>query len=291
MANIPTPHIEAKAGDFARTVLMPGDPLRSKFIADNYLENAVLVNNTRGVQGYTGTYKGKRVSVMASGMGMPSIGIYSYELFKFYGVENIIRVGTAGMISQKLKVRDIVLGMSAYTNSNFGQQYGFRGNVAPCCSYALLSAAMEAAKKLGVTPVPGALYSSDIFYDESQPSPGQVLQGLGVLAVEMEAAALYLNAARLGKNALTICTISDNPFTGEELDAEAAEHLHADDGDCAGNCLNTFSKCKKRNRWLANRRVSGLLTRRRKESGRGQSKSDWPAGNRCLFHRPPVRRN
>lgn len=149
---IPTPHITAKEGDFARTVLMPGDPLRSKFIADNYLENAVLVNNTRGVQGYTGTYKGKRVSVMASGMGMPSIGIYSYELFKFYGVENIIRVGTAGMLSQKLKVRDIVLGMSAYTNSNFGQQYGFRGNVAPCCSYALLSAAMEAAKKLGVTP-------------------------------------------------------------------------------------------------------------------------------------------
>ena len=182
---IPTPHITAKEGDFARTVLMPGDPLRSKFIADNYLENAVLVNNTRGVQGYTGTYKGKRVSVMASGMGMPSIGIYSYELFKFYGVENIIRVGTAGMLSQKLKVRDIVL---------------------------------------GVTPVPGALYSSDIFYDESQPSPGQVLQGLGVLAVEMEAAALYLNAARLGKNALTICTISDNPFTGEELDAEARQN-------------------------------------------------------------------
>ena len=143
---IPTPHITAKEGDFARTVLMPGDPLRSKFIADNYLENAVLVNNTRGVQGYTGTYKGKRVSVMASGMGMPSIGIYSYELFKFYGVENIIRVGTAGMLSQKLKVRDIVLGMSAYTNSNFGQQYGFRGNVAPCCSYALLSAAMDRAR-------------------------------------------------------------------------------------------------------------------------------------------------
>ena len=192
---MPTPHNNAAPGAFAKTVLMPGDPLRSKFIADNYLENAVLVNNTRGVQGYTGTYKGKRVSVMASGMGMPSIGIYSYELFKFYGVENIIRVGTAGMLSQQLKVRDIVLGMSAYTNSNFGQQYGFRGNVAPCCSYALLSAAMEAAKKLGVTPVPGALYSSDIFYDESQPSPGQVLQGLGVLAVEMEAAALFTAGA------------------------------------------------------------------------------------------------
>lgn len=219
---IPTPHITAKEGDFARTVLMPGDPLRSKFIAENYLEDAVLVNNTRGVQGYTGTYKGKRVSVMASGMGMPSIGIYSYELYKYYDVENIIRVGSAGMLNQKLKVRDIVLGMSAYTNSNFGRQYGFQGNVAPCCSYELLAAAMEAGKKLGVTPVPGALYSSDIFYDES--APGKILQGLGVLAVEMEAAALYLNAARLGKNALAICTISDNPFTGEELDAEARQN-------------------------------------------------------------------
>ncbi len=219
---IPTPHITAKAGDFAPTVLMPGDPLRSKFIADTYLENAELVNNTRGVQGYTGFYHGKRVSVMASGMGMPSIGIYSYELFNFYGVENIIRVGTAGMLSQSLKVRDIVLGMSAYTNSNFGRQFGFDGNVAPCCSYKLLRAAMEAGERLGQTPVPGALYSSDTFYDES--APGAKLQKLGVLAVEMEAAALYLNAARAGKNALAICTISDNPFTGEELDAEARQN-------------------------------------------------------------------
>ena len=220
----PSASIAAEESQIAKAVLMPGDPLRAKYVADHYLEEVVCFNTVRNMLGYTGTYKGKRVSVMASGMGMPSIGIYSYELFKFYGVENIIRVGTAGMLSQKLKVRDIVLGMSAYTNSNFGQQYGFRGNVAPCCSYELLSAAMEAGKKLGVTPVPGALYSSDIFYDESQPSPGQVLQGLGVLAVEMEAAALYLNAARLGKNALTICTISDNPFTGEELDAEARQN-------------------------------------------------------------------
>ncbi len=218
---IPTPHITAKEGDFARTVLMPGDPLRSKFIADTYLEDAVLVNNTRGVQGYTGTYKGKRVSVMASGMGMPSIGIYSYELYNYYGVENIIRVGTAGMLSRKLKVRDVVIGMSAYTNSAFGRQYGFDGNVAPCCSWELLRAAMEAGEKLGVTPVPGALYSSDVFYDE-RPS-GKILEGLGVLAVEMEAAALYLNAARAGKNALAICTISDDPFTGEALDAEARQ--------------------------------------------------------------------
>ncbi|MBQ8655169.1 MAG: purine-nucleoside phosphorylase [Clostridia bacterium] len=222
MSNIPTAHITAKEGDFAPTVLMPGDPLRSRFIAENFLENPVLVNNVRGVQGYTGLYKGKRVSVMASGMGMPSIGIYSYELFNFYGVENIIRVGTAGMLNQKLKVRDIVVGMSAYTNSNFGAQYGFNGNVAPCCSWELLKKAMEAGERLGQVPIPGALYSSDIFYDESQ--AGVALQKLGVLAVEMEAAALYLNAARAGKNALAICTISDNPFTGEELSAEERQN-------------------------------------------------------------------
>ncbi len=222
MSSIPTPHITAKEGDFARTVLMPGDPLRSKFIAEHFLQNARLVNNTRGVQGYTGEYNGKLVSVMASGMGMPSIGIYSYELFNFYGVENIIRIGSAGMISQKLKLRDIVVGLSCYTNSNFGKQYGFDGNVAPCCSYALLQAAMEAGKKIGQLPVPGALYSSDIFYDES--GAGGKLEKLGVLAVEMEGAALYMNAARAGKNALCLCTISDNPVTGEELDAEARQN-------------------------------------------------------------------
>lgn len=222
MSNIPTPHITAKAGDFAKTVLMPGDPLRAKFIAETFLENPVLVNNVRGVQGYTGTYKGKRVSVMASGMGMPSIGIYSYELYNFYGVENIIRVGTAGMLDQRLKVRDIIVGMSAYTNSNFGKQYGFDGNVAPCCSWELLSKAMAAGEKLGQTPIPGALYSSDIFYDES--GAGAKLQKLGVLGVEMEAAALYMNAARAGKHALAICTISDNPFTGEELSAEERQN-------------------------------------------------------------------
>lgn len=218
MANIPTPHIGAKAGDFARTVLMPGDPLRSRFIAEHFLEDPVLVNNVRGVQGYTGTYHGKRVSVMASGMGMPSIGIYSYELFNFYGVENIIRIGSAGMISQQLKLRDIVAGMSCYTNSNFGEQFGFRGNVGPCCSWTLLKAAMEAGERLGQVPVPGAIYSSDIFYDAS--NNGAALEQLGVLAVEMEAAALYLNAAKAGKQALCLCTISDNPKTGEELSAE-----------------------------------------------------------------------
>ena len=217
MANIPTPHITAAAGDFARTVLMPGDPLRAKFIADTYFTDAKLVNNVRGVQGYTGFYKGKRVSVMASGMGMPSIGIYSYELYNFYGVENIIRVGSAGMIDQKLHLRDIVAGMSCYTNSSFGQQFCFEGHLAPCCSFELLSAAADAAKKLNAPFVPGALFSSDTFYDES--NPAGKLEPLGVLAVEMEAAALYLNAARTGKNALALCTISDNPATGEGLSA------------------------------------------------------------------------
>ena len=222
MSNIPTPHNTAKAGDFAPTVLMPGDPLRSKFIAENFLENPVLVNNVRGVQGYTGLYKGKRVSVMASGMGIPSIAIYSYELFNFYGVENIIRIGSAGMMSEKLKVRDIVAGMTAYTNSAFGKQFGFDGNLAPCCDYGLLSRAMAKAQELGVNMVPGALYSSDCFYDES--APLGKLKALGVLAVEMESAALYLNAARAGKKALAICTISDNPFTGEGLSAEERQN-------------------------------------------------------------------
>lgn len=217
MNNIPTPHINAKKDDFAKTVLMPGDPLRAKFIADNFLTNPVLVNNVRGVQGYTGEYHGKRVSVMASGMGIPSIGIYSYELFNFYDVENIIRIGSAGMLNQKLKLRDIVLGMSCYTDSNYCRQFGFEGNYAPCASYELMSKAMEAGTRLGQVPVPGALFSSDVFYDPS--GSAEKLKNLGVLAVEMEGAALYLNAARAGKNALVICTISDNPTTGESLNA------------------------------------------------------------------------
>ena len=222
MSNIPTPHITAKEGDFAKTVLMPGDPLRARFIAENFLENPVLVNNVRGVQGYTGTWQGKRVSVMASGMGIPAIGIYSYELYNFYGVEAIIRIGSAGMISQSLKVRDIVAGMSAYTNSGFGKQFGFDGCVAPCCDYGLLKSAMEAGEAIGQRIVPGAIYSSDCFYDES--APLGKLQKLNVLAVEMEAAGLYLNAARAGKKALALLTISDNPFTGEGLTAEERQN-------------------------------------------------------------------
>ncbi len=218
MSSIPTPHIIAKKEDFARTVLMPGDPLRSKYIAEHYLENPVLINNVRGVQGYTGEYHGKRVSVMASGMGIPSIGIYSYELYNYYDVENIIRIGSAGGISDNIHLRDIVIAMSAYTNSNYGSQFGFSGHLAPCCSYNLLVSAVAAAEKIGVSPKVGSIFSTDTFYDES----GSIgtMKKLGVLASEMETAGLYLNAARAGKNALTICTISDHIFTGESLSAE-----------------------------------------------------------------------
>ena len=222
MSNTPTPHIACKPGDFARTVLMPGDPLRAKFIADTYLQDAKLVNNVRGVQGYTGTYRGKPVSVMASGMGMPSIGIYSYELFNFYGVENIIRIGSAGMLNESLKLRSVVAAMSAYSNSNFGAQFGFKGNLAPCASWKLLKAAYDKACEMGVNMPVGPVYSSDCFYDESKPLG--TLKQLGVLCVEMEAYALYLNAARAGKNALALLTISDNPFTGEGLDADARQN-------------------------------------------------------------------
>lgn len=221
MSNTPTPHISASPGDFARTVLMPGDPLRAKFIAETYLEAPVLVNNVRGVQGYTGTYKGKRVSVMASGMGMPSIGIYSYELFNFYGVENIIRVGSAGAISPKAKVRSIVIGMSACTNSNYASQFGLCGTIAPTASWQLTRAAVEQAEKMKLDYEVGSVLSSDNFYNDA----GNTLdwQKMGVLAVEMEAAALYMNAARAGKNALCICTISDSLVTCEALDAKARQ--------------------------------------------------------------------
>ena len=215
---IPTPHINAQAGAFAETVLMPGDPLRAKFIAEKYLENAELVNNVRNVQGYTGFYDGKKVSVMASGMGCPSIGIYSYELFNFYDVRNIIRIGSAGAISPKLKLNDIVVAMSAYTDSGYISSFGFRGNAAPCCSYDLLAKAMNYARKLPCNVVCGPVFSSDAFYSDI--SQTETLSGLGVLAVEMEAAALYMNAAKAGKNALAICSISDSLVTGEALPAE-----------------------------------------------------------------------
>ena len=222
MSNIPTPHITAKLGDFAETVLMPGDPLRAKFIAETFLENAELVNNVRGIHGYTGYYNGKRVSVMASGMGMPSIGIYSYELYNFYDVKNIIRIGSAGAIHPDLKIMDIAIGMGACTNSNYVSQYGLPGNLAPIASFELLRKAVDTAEEMGLSFKVGNLYSSDTFYDDM--SRLGEWQRMGVLAVEMEAAALYMNAMRAGKNALAICTISDCPFTGEASSAEERQN-------------------------------------------------------------------
>lgn len=215
---MPTPHNSAVKGDFAKTVLMPGDPLRAKFIAETFLENPKLVNNVRGVQGYTGSYKGVPVSVMASGMGMPSIGIYSYELFTQYDVDNIIRVGSAGAIQKELTLGDVVAGMGACTNSNYAAQYGLGGTFAPIADFALLSAAVQSAKELGVNMPVGNLYSSDTFYDAA--GRNTRFGKMGIMAVEMEAAALYCTAAYLGKRALAICSISDNLITGEELSAD-----------------------------------------------------------------------
>lgn len=199
--------------------MMPGDPLRAKFIAETFLEKARLVNNVRGIGGYTGFYQGKEVSVMASGMGMPSMGIYSYELFHFYEVDHIIRIGTAGAIRADLKLRDVVAGMGACTNSSFAKQYQLPGDYAPIASYRMLQTAVDTAKQQGIDLIVGNLYSSDTFYDEREDSLLR-WQKMGVLAVEMEAAALYMNAALSGKQALAICTISDCPLTGESSTSE-----------------------------------------------------------------------
>lgn len=227
MSNCPTPHISAAYGDFAKTVLMPGDPLRSKFLAENYLENTRLVNNVRGVQGYTGIYKGVPVSVMASGMGMPSMGIYSYELFNFYGVESIIRIGSAGAMREDIKVKDILFAMGACTDSNYVAQFGLTGSFAPICDYGLLKTAVSEAEKLGVRYMIGNLYSSDVFYNADN-TVTEKWRSLGVLGVEMETAALYVNAAYAKKRALTICTVSDHMLTGESLPSENREKSFTD---------------------------------------------------------------
>ena len=213
-----TAHNSAKMGDFAKTVLMPGDPLRAKFIAETFLEDPRLVNNVRGVQGYTGTYKGVPVSVMASGMGMPSIGIYAHELYTEYGVENIMRIGSAGAISDKLKLRDVVAAQGACTNSNFSHQYGLPGPFAPIADFKMLETAVGVAREMGIEMPVGNLLSSDVFYDASAST--MKWAKMGVLAVEMEAAALYMVAAYHGKRALAICSISDSLVTGEELPPE-----------------------------------------------------------------------
>ncbi len=221
-----TPHNNAKKGDIAPTVLMPGDPLRAKFIAENYLDSPVCYNEVRGMLGYTGTYKGVPVSVQGSGMGMPSIGIYSWELFNEYGVENIIRVGTAGAIADNVNLRDVVIGMSASTNSAYVSQYRLPGTYAPTASWKLLRAAASAAEASGKTCRIGNIFSSDTFYDDADSLAEW--QKMGVLAIEMEAAALYMNAARTGKNALAILTVSDCPLRGLSTSAEERQTTFRD---------------------------------------------------------------
>ena len=238
-----TPHIKATSADFAKTVLMPGDPLRSKFVAENFLKDAVLVNNVRGIQGYTGTYNGVPVSVMASGMGMPSIGIYSYELFNFFGVENIIRIGSAGGLADKVQLRDIIIGMGACTNSSYQEQYDLGGNYAPVADYTLLRKAVEEAEKLGVRYHVGNMLSSDVFYN-ANPAFNDGWYKMGVLGVEMEAAALYMNAAAAGKRALAICTVSDHILRGEALDADARQSTFTDMMTIALNVAASFEENK-----------------------------------------------
>ena len=218
MSDTPTPHITAAPGDFAKTVLMPGDPLRARFIAETFFDEPRLVNPVRGVNGYTGYYHGKQVSVMASGMGMPSIGIYSYELFNFYGVERILRVGSAGAIDGSLHIRDLVIASGACTNSSYASQYKLPGTYAPIASFDLLESAVLAARRLGLAFQVGNVFSSDTFYDDAQSLADW--RRMHVLAVEMEAAALYMNAARAGRQALALLTISDCPFTGESSSAQ-----------------------------------------------------------------------
>ncbi|OON97335.1 MAG: purine-nucleoside phosphorylase [Epulopiscium sp. Nele67-Bin005] len=217
-----TPHIEAKRGDIAPTVLMAGDPLRAKVLAETYLEDVVQYNGVRAMYGYTGTYKGSRISVQGHGMGMPSMGIYSYELYNFYDVENIIRIGSAGAIDDELHIGDLVIAMGACTNSNYENQYNLPGKFAPIADFDLLKIATEEADKVGINYKVGNIYSSDTFYDDAQSLKSW--QKMGVLAVEMEGAALYMNASRANKRALTICTISDCPFTGEETTAEERQN-------------------------------------------------------------------
>ncbi|MCR4642252.1 MAG: purine-nucleoside phosphorylase [Lachnospiraceae bacterium] len=223
MAAYPTPHIAASPEDFAKTVLMPGDPLRSKFIAENFLTEAKLINNVRGIQGYTGTYDGHRVTVMASGMGIPSIGIYSWELFNIFGVENIIRIGSAGSINNDVKVRDLVFAMGASTNSNYARQFELPGTFAPVADYTLLKTAVAQAETLKASYHVGNILSSDTFYD-AQEDANERWIAMGVLAIEMETAGLYMNAAKAGKRALGMFTVSDHILSGEALSAEERQN-------------------------------------------------------------------
>lgn len=219
MSNCPTPHIAAEKHDIAATVLMPGDPLRSKFIAENFLDGARLVNNIRGIQGYTGAYKGVPVTVMASGMGMPSMAIYSYELYRFYEVENIMRIGSAGALVPDLPLRTLVFGMAASTDSGYSAQYGLPGTYAPHCDFGFLEKAVAVSKELSVPFRVGGILSSDRFYNDAE-GVNEAWAKMGVLAVEMEAAALYMNAASMGRRALAVCTVSDQLVLKQYLTAE-----------------------------------------------------------------------
>ena len=215
--SIPTPHIDARKGEFAETVLMPGDPLRAKFIAENFLEAPKQVNATRGMLGYTGSYNGKPVSVMGSGMGCPSMGIYSFELFNFHKVENIIRIGSAGSINMELELGDIVMGVGACSDGDYTALAArCPGHYTPTASFDLMLKAKNTADLMGIKLHAGNLLSSDVFYGDDSTGMNAWLR-MGVLAVEMEAAALYTNAARANKNALCICTISDKVFSRDEL--------------------------------------------------------------------------
>ena len=236
MANLPTPHIGAKEGEIAEKVIMAGDPLRAKFMAETFLENPVQYNNVRGMLGFTGTYKGKRVSVQGHGMGIPSIGIYTYELFNFYGVKSIIRTGSAGAFDPDLRIGDVVIGMGACTDSNYGAQYRLPGTFSPIADFDLARKAVEKAEELGVRYKVGNILASDVFYGDN-PDGWKAWQKMGVLAVEMEAAALYMNAARSGNKALCICTISDSLVTGEATTAEVRQNSFTNMMEIAFNII------------------------------------------------------
>lgn len=214
-----TPHNTAKAGDIAKIVIMPGDPLRAEYISKNYLDNVIQFNSVRNIYGYTGTYKDMELSVMASGMGMPSMGIYSYELFKFYDVDTIIRIGSAGTISDKVDLRDIVLAMGTCTDSNYAMQYRLPGTYAPIADFELLHNAYEQSELYGIGVEVGNVVSTDVFYNDN-PEYNKSWSDMNVLAVEMESAALYMNAARLSKKALAMFTISDNLLNGASLSVQ-----------------------------------------------------------------------
>lgn len=227
MSMIPTPHIEAKLDDIASVVLMPGDPLRAKYVAEHFLENAVCVNSVRNMLAYTGEYKGKKITIFGSGMGMPSIGIYSYELFHFYNVDTIIRIGSAGALAQGVELKDLVVGVGASTNSNYASQFRLPGTIAPLADFGLACKAVQIARDRGLRVKAGNILSSDIFYNDYQQANAEWAR-MGILAVEMEAAALYLNAAAAHKKAVCLLSISDKPFTGESLDAKERQTGFAD---------------------------------------------------------------